>query len=163
MKSCGVSSKLAVKRVYFLIASLTPVICHLNFYKWWSCSRKECQKLCLHCCLLKILGKIARETYRLNLKRQIVPLSWCLQAVCPQVILTIKLTWFEHHITCLALMCCSTVSMSMLMSVCGCRLLWETVTSCWTPTTRPTICLMENTALRAWDRPDLTPKTLSLC
>lgn len=46
---------------------------------------------------------------------------------------------------------------------CGCRLLWETATSCWTPTTRPAICRMENTARRAWDRLDLTPKTKSLC
>lgn len=43
-----------------------------------------------------------------------------------------------------------------------CRSLWETVTSCWMPTTKPAICLLENTAQRAWDRLDLTPKTQSL-
>lgn len=44
-----------------------------------------------------------------------------------------------------------------------CRLLWVTAMSCWTPTTKPTNCLMENTAPRAWARPDPTPETLSPC
>lgn len=46
---------------------------------------------------------------------------------------------------------------------CNCRLLWVTATSCWTPTTKPTNCLMENTAPRAWARPDPTPGTAPPC
>lgn len=46
---------------------------------------------------------------------------------------------------------------------CNCRLLWVTAMSCWTPTTKPTNCLMENTAPRAWARPDPTPETPSPC
>lgn len=49
------------------------------------------------------------------------------------------------------------------LCLCGCRLLWVTATSCWTPTTKPTNCLMGSTAPREWDRPDRTPETPSPC
>lgn len=52
---------------------------------------------------------------------------------------------------------------SEALPFCNCRLLWVTAMSCWTPTTKPTNCLMENTAPRAWARPDPTPETLSPC
>lgn len=56
-----------------------------------------------------------------------------------------------------------TVHALLCVCVCVRRSLWETVMSCWMPTTRPAICLQENTAPRAWDRLDLTPKTQSCC